>query len=132
MSLTINICFTRLVQPSRQNLVQTKLVKGHKWLAACPPGPKQQEHLARVEQLFLTLTQGRGKLRPFLNREDKMVVRAKKFPFLPAKQYHIKYFVFSVFFHQEFFSPNKFFCIWWIVVNRETIRGPKFSSASVD
>ena len=33
------------------------------------------EHLAREGQLFLIVTQGRGKLCPFVKTADKMVVR---------------------------------------------------------
>ena len=36
------------------------------------------EHLAREGQLFLIVAQGRGKLRPFVKRADKMVARATK------------------------------------------------------
>ena len=46
-----------LVQASRQNLVYR--LRGRKRLAAHPPGPKQQEHQARVGQLFWTVTHRR-------------------------------------------------------------------------
>ena len=45
-------------------------MKGHKWLAARPPEPKLQEHLGWVGQLFLFVTQGRGKLRPSVKQAD--------------------------------------------------------------
>ena len=41
-------------------------------------GLRMLEHLAWVGQLFSTVTQGRGKLRPFVKWEDKTVVRAGK------------------------------------------------------
>ena len=34
--------------------------------------------MAKVGQLFLTVTRGRGKLRPLVQRADKTVVRADK------------------------------------------------------
>ena len=48
------------------------------WLADRPPEPKLQEHLARIGQLFLIVTQGREKLHPFVKVADKMIVRADK------------------------------------------------------
>ena len=55
---------------------KAQLVEGHKWLAAHPPEPKLQEHLARIGKLFLIVTQGREKLCPFVEWVDKTVVRA--------------------------------------------------------
>ena len=37
-----------------------------------------QEHLARIGQLFMIVTQGREKLHPFVKVADKMIVRADK------------------------------------------------------
>ena len=48
------------------------------WLAAHPPEPKLQEHLARIGKLILIVTQGRKKLHPFDKWVDKSKVRVDK------------------------------------------------------
>ena len=59
-------------------LLFVKSLTGDKEKTGYKDYSKQQEHLAWVGQLFFTVTQGRGKLCPFVQWADKTVVRADK------------------------------------------------------